>query len=91
MMPGMADAQITVRLRARAGKNQLGELLEGKLLARVTAPPVDGRANRAVCRLIAKKAGVAPTRVTIVMGEKSPDKVIRVEGVDSETLERSLA
>jgi uncharacterized protein YggU (UPF0235/DUF167 family) len=59
---------------------------------RVTAPPVDGRANDALRRLIARRAGVAPSRVTLVRGEKSRDKTLSVEGVDPATLrERLLA
>jgi uncharacterized protein YggU (UPF0235/DUF167 family) len=59
---------------------------------RVTAPPVDGRANDALRRLIARRAGVAPSRVTLVRGEKSREKTLSVEGVDAATLrERLLA
>jgi uncharacterized protein YggU (UPF0235/DUF167 family) len=58
----------------------------------VTAPPVDGRANDALRKLIARRAGVAPSRVTLVRGEKARDKVVRVEGLDARTLsERLLA
>jgi uncharacterized protein len=57
---------------------------------RVTAPPVDGRANDALRRLIARRAGVAPSRVTLVRGEKSRDKTLSVEGVDATTLRERL-
>jgi uncharacterized protein len=57
---------------------------------RVTAPPVDGRANDALRRLIARRAGVAPSRVTLVRGEKSRDKTLSVEGVDPATLRARL-
>jgi uncharacterized protein YggU (UPF0235/DUF167 family) len=39
-----------------------------------------------VCRLVAKRAGVAPSRVTVVRGEHARDKVLRVEGADPEAL-----
>jgi uncharacterized protein YggU (UPF0235/DUF167 family) len=59
---------------------------------RVTAPPVDRRANEALCRLIAARAGVAASRVAVVCGAKARDKVVRVEGVDPTALrERLLA
>jgi uncharacterized protein (TIGR00251 family) len=64
---------------------------DGVLRARVSAPPVDGRANKALCRLIAKRVGVAPSRVSVVRGQKSRDKVVRVEGVDAAALEKALA
>ena len=47
----------------------------------VAAAPVDGRANAALCKLIAKRAGVARGRVSIVQGERARDKVVRVEGM----------
>ena len=63
---------------------------DGVLIARVTAPPVDGKANAALCKLIARRAGVAPSRVTIVRGETSRQKLIRVEGVDDAALREAL-
>jgi len=62
----------------------------GVLRARVSAPPVGGKANKALCRLIAKRVGVSPSRVSVVRGEKARDKVVRVEGVDVAALEKAL-
>jgi uncharacterized protein len=85
-------AQIRVRLTPRAAREQIAPGGGGRYLVRVTAPPVDGRANDALCRLIARRAGVAPSRVTLVRGAKSREKVLSVEGVDAATLhERLLA
>ncbi len=86
----MADAQIMVRLRPRGGRNELIGMRDGVLQARVTAPPLDGKANRALCRLIAKRLGVAPSRVSVARGEKSRDKLVRVEGFDSVALREAL-
>ena len=60
------------------------------MLIRVTAPPVDGKASDALCRLIAKKAGVAPSRVTLIRGHTARDKVVRVEGVEEPALRAAL-
>jgi hypothetical protein len=57
---------------------------------RVTAPPVDGRANQALCALIAKRAGVAPSRVEVVRGHSARDKVVRIQGVDLATVRNAL-
>ena len=59
-------------------------------MIRVTAPPVDGKANDALCRLIAKKAGVAPSRVTIARGHTARDKLLRIEGVETTQLRAAL-
>lgn len=79
-----------VRLRPRGGSDELIGMRDGVLQARVTAPPLDGKANRALCKLIAKRLGVAPSRVAIARGEKSRDKLVRVEGLDSAVLQRTL-
>jgi uncharacterized protein len=63
---------------------------EGAVVVRVTAPPVDGRANEALCRLIAKKAGVARSRVTVTKGHTARDKTLAVEGVDIDALRAAL-
>ena len=86
----MARARIDVRLRPRGRRDELLGIRNGVLQARVTAAPVDGRANRALCRLIAKQVGVAPSRVTVIRGAKSRDKVVMLEGVSAEALERAL-
>jgi uncharacterized protein (TIGR00251 family) len=82
----VAAATLSVRLRPRGSADALLGVAGGVLQAKVSAPPVDGKANQALCRLIAKRAGVAPSRVSVVRGEKSRDKVVRVEGVEAGTL-----
>ena len=52
---------------------------------------MDNRANDALRKLIARRAGVAPSRVTIVKGEKARDKVVRVEGLDDAELRARLS
>ena len=49
---------------------------------RVMAPPLDGRANDAVCRLLARALGVRASDVTILRGERTRDKVVAIDGVD---------
>jgi uncharacterized protein (TIGR00251 family) len=70
-----------VRLTPRARANEVVGERGGVLLVRVTAPPVDGRANVALCRLIAKRARVGVRSVTIVRGESAREKLVRVEGI----------
>ena len=83
--------ELRVRVTARANRNELAGLRDGVLQVRVTAPPVDGRANQAVCKLIARAVGVGRTSVSVVRGERSRDKIVRVDGVDEETARRALA
>lgn len=86
----MPEARIEVRLRPRGHRDELIGLEDGVLQARVMAPPVDGKANRALCRLVAKEVGVAPSRVSVVRGEKSRQKLLLIEGIDELTLMERL-
>jgi len=86
----MPDVRITVRVRARSRADQLLGIRDGVLHARVSAPPVDGRANRALCRLIADRAGVAPSKVSVLRGQRSREKVIRVKGMERAALHAAL-
>ena len=72
---------LSVRLTPRAARERLAAGPDGGYVAHVTAPPVDGAANDALRRLVAKAAGVAPSRVTVVRGQRSRQKVVRVDGV----------
>jgi uncharacterized protein YggU (UPF0235/DUF167 family) len=63
----------------------------GAIVIRVTAPPVDGKANAALCAYVAERAGVPRSRVDVVRGMTSRDKVVRVEGVEVAALRAALA
>jgi uncharacterized protein (TIGR00251 family) len=60
------------------------------LLVKVSAPPVDGRANDAVCAAIAKAFGVRRSAVRVTTGERSRRKVVVVEGGRPERLAELL-
>ncbi|HEU5062906.1 MAG TPA: DUF167 domain-containing protein [Solirubrobacterales bacterium] len=86
----MPEVRIEVRLRPRGHADELLGFIDGVLQARVSAPPVDGKANKALCRLVAKRAGVAPSRVTVARGEKSRQKLLLVKGIDEAALLEKL-
>ncbi len=83
-------AELTVRLQPRARANEILGERDGALVVRVTAPPLEGRANEALCALIAKRAGVGKRSVSVVRGASSRDKVVRVDGVEPAALRRAL-
>jgi uncharacterized protein len=62
----------------------------GVVLARVTEPAIEGRANVALVKLIAKRTGVAKGRVNIVRGERSRDKTVRVDGLSLAEVRQAL-
>ena len=72
-----------VRGAPRGSRSAIAGLHGGALKVALTAPPVEGAANAALVKLLAKKLGVAKSAVTIVRGERGRDKQVRVAGVDA--------
>jgi uncharacterized protein len=79
-----------VRVQPRASKNAVGGEWEGALKVRLTAPPVDSRANEALCRYMAECLNVPAGAVRLLSGERSGTKRVKVDGVGAEEI-RALA
>jgi uncharacterized protein len=76
--------RFSVRLTPRGGRDAAdGVDPAGTLRVRVAAPPVDGAANEALIRFLARELGVAPSAVRIEAGEGSRVKRLNVAGVDA--------
>jgi uncharacterized protein (TIGR00251 family) len=84
------SATLAVRVQPRARREEIVGMRHGVLIVRVSAPPVDGRANRALCALIAKAAGVAPSAVSVIRGAGVREKIVRVDGLEHNELVRAL-
>lgn len=84
------SASLAVRVQPRAGREEIVGWRHGVLIVRVSAPPVDGKANRALCQIIAKAAGVAPSSVSVVRGAGVREKIVRVDGLEQAELMRAL-
>ena len=83
-------AILNVRVVPRAGRNQIQGVLGDALKVRLQAPPVEGRANRALVEFLAEQLDISSTRVRLVAGSSSRNKRILVAGVDEVTLRRKL-
>lgn len=78
-----ADGSVLIRLKAVPGakRDAVAGALGDRLKVRVSAPPEGGKANKAICGLLAGALGVRARDVEIVSGQTSPEKVARVVGV----------
>jgi uncharacterized protein YggU (UPF0235/DUF167 family) len=80
----VSTSELRVRVTPRARRSELaGRRDDGVLLARVAAPPVDGKANAAVCALIASELGVPKSRVSVVRVEGASAEALRALGGSS--------
>lgn len=82
------DGAVTFRVRVtpRARKDAITGTHAGALKVSLTAPPVEGAANAALVKLLAKQLGIARQNVEITRGDASRDKVLRVRGVGVEAI-----
>ena len=83
-------ARLTVKVPPRARRTALAGRLGDAWKLALAAPPVDGKANQECVRFFAELAGVPKSRVRIVSGATSRMKIVDVEGVTQEELERRL-
>ena len=84
-----ADAVRALRPRGELLLRLLGEIGEALKLA-LTAPPVEGRANQACVEFVAELLKVSRSSVTIVAGQTSRNKVIRVQGLSAAEVQARL-
>lgn len=82
---------ISVRVQPRASRDRVLGMRDGALRVSVIAPPQDGRANAALLELLAETLGVAKSRLRVVRGHSSRDKVVAVEGLASEMVLAKLS
>ena len=76
------QASIAIQVQPSARKDAILGIRDGVVTVRVTAPAIEGRANEAVRRLVAKRLGVARSSKTIVRGHRSRHKVVEIDGLD---------
>ena len=84
------NCAITVRVQPRASRNRVAGYRDGAVRVSVTAPPHGGRANAALLDLLSDALGVAKSRLTVIRGHSSRDKVVVVEGLAAEDIHRLL-
>ncbi len=72
---------LLVKVVPGARRDQIAGMLGERLKIRVSAPPEDGRANDAVCAVIAKALGIRERQVVIAGGRTHPEKTVRIEGM----------
>jgi uncharacterized protein YggU (UPF0235/DUF167 family) len=88
-------ARLLVRLTPRAGQDRIeGWAIDSAgrpyLKARTAAPPVDGKANQALERMIARALGVPASSVSLAAGAASRIKTLEITGADEVELRRRL-
>ena len=88
---GKHGAALTVRVTPRARRDEfVGILEDGTVRVRISAPPVEGKANLALVTFLAKVLGVRKNRIEIVAGHKGLDKIISILDLSAEEAEKRI-
>jgi uncharacterized protein (TIGR00251 family) len=88
---GKQGAALTIRVTPRARKTEIGGVLDdGTLRIRVSAPPVEGKANKALIKFLSEVLGVRKNKIEIVAGERGLDKIISVIGLPAAEAEAAI-
>jgi len=83
-------SELEVWVQPRASREEIVGVQGGALKIRITAPPVEGEANEALVRFLAKRLGVARGAVTVVRGQTGRRKALRIDGLAPEAVRQRL-
>ena len=88
---GINGSALAVRVTPRASNNEIvGVLYDGTVKVHLTAPPVDGKANKALIKFLAGVLDIPISRLDVVAGAGGRDKLISVDHMDADTLHKKI-
>ncbi len=89
-MPARTKTVIRVKLLPKSSRNQVVGREGDHFKVKVTAPPIEGRANKALIDLLAKKLGVPKSHIEIISGKSSRLKSVRIDGLSQADIIRKV-
>lgn len=81
---------LEVRVIPRSSKSEIVGEYDEALKVKISAPPVDGAANKELIKVLSKTFGVSKSSVEIISGETSKTKQIMIYGIDAEKFRASI-
>jgi uncharacterized protein (TIGR00251 family) len=78
---------IAVKAVPGAKRDEVVGRLGDRLKVRISQPPEGGKANQAICALLAEALNLKPSAATIIRGQSSPEKLIRIQGATAAQVE----
>ena len=77
----MKDTILKVYLQPKSSKNEIVGSFRDGIKIKVTASPVEGKANEALIRFLAKEFGISISRIEILKGHRSREKTVRISEI----------
>ena len=88
---GRRESVVKVKVLPRSSRNEFVRTENGILKVKLTAPPVEGKANAALRRLLSKRLGVPKANIEIISGERARVKSVRIYGMSDEDVNKILS
>jgi uncharacterized protein (TIGR00251 family) len=82
----MKDILLKVFLQPKSSKNEIVGPYRDGIKIKVTAPPIEGKANEALVRFLSREFGISPSCIEILKGHHSREKTLRILGVTQQEL-----
>jgi len=82
---------VAVRVQPRSSRTELAGMMGSELKIKVTAPPVDSAANEALVLFVAETLHLPRRAVTLIRGQTSRHKILRLDGITAEAASARLA
>jgi len=86
----MENILFKVYLQPKSSKNEVVGPYRDGLKVKVTAPPIEGKANDALIRFLAKELAISPSCIEILKGLHSREKTLRISGMVDQELMKKL-
>jgi uncharacterized protein len=87
----MTDIILKVHLQPKASRNEIVGPYRDGIKVKVTAPPIEGKANEALIRFLAKEFGISMSSIEILKGLHSREKTLRISGTLDQELVKKIS
>jgi len=86
----LLKTEISVRVHPNAARNEVTGVTEGIYQVKLSAPPVKGKANKALIAFLSQLLGVGKSRVDIIKGYTTRNKIVAIDGLSREDIMKRL-
>ena len=87
---GATGLHLLIHIQPGASRSEFAGQHGGALKVRVHAPPVDGKANEELVRFLAQILGIAKSKIHIIKGHKSRQKIVCIEEISEQAVRQKL-
>ncbi len=76
----MKETLVKIYLQPKASKNEIVGPYRDGIKVKITTPPIEGKANDALIRFLARELGISPSSIEIIKGRHSREKTLKISG-----------